>query len=184
MKAYVMVGISKRLLNKHFVKIGGKRMIDMVIDNLRDIGLEVIVYSKIYFETEVELIRDGGEWILPSFTNIIDMIQDRAFIFGGDMPLIKREAVEMIKGYRGESVIPRWETGYMEPLHGLYHKDFDVDKKAKSLHEAIKNGDAEFIPAEILPTETFFNINTREDLMWFRNYYNLKQKRIGDHHLL
>ncbi len=44
----VMVGKSKRLPNKHFLNvIENKRLIDVVIENLKNLNFKVIVYSKL-----------------------------------------------------------------------------------------------------------------------------------------
>ncbi len=167
MKAYVLVGISRRLPGKHFIEVApGKRLIDIVVDNLLSIGLDVVVYSRIPFEAEVPVIIDKSSWILESVISLIN--EEPFFLFGGDMPTVKKEAVEMmLSEFNGKSLVPRWpDTGYLEPLHAIYSLSvLPCLQGAKSITSGLSSCEAmEFIDAFILPEETFFNVNTPLDM--------------------
>ncbi len=181
--AVVMVGKSKRLPGKHFLNvIEGKRLIDVVIENLKKLNFEVIVYSKCDISVDAEVIKDESPWILPSFLNLFEILDENVFIFGGDMPFIKKEAVEIIEKYIEPdfSVVPRWEkTGFLEPLHAYY----DISIKA-CIKEELESSDkpsltgairrcrfVKYISAESMPQESFFNINTFEDFEKFRQAF-------------
>jgi molybdopterin-guanine dinucleotide biosynthesis protein A len=167
-RAYVLVGKSRRLPGKHFIEIfPGKRLIDIVVDNLLSLGLEVIIYSRIPFDANVPVLMDRSEWILESVISLVE--REPFFLFGGDMPTVKKEAVElMLEAHKSKfSVVPRWsDTGYLEPLHAIYTPETkECLKGAKSLTYGLKNCPyVRFVPAELMPKETFFNVNTSEDL--------------------
>ncbi len=169
MRAYVLVGISSRLRGKHLVEVlPGKRLIDVVVENIRAMGLEPIVYSKIPLEIDAPVIRDSSPWILPAIVSLLKR-DDGFFVFGGDMPLVRKEAIEIILSHfsPGKTIVPMWrETGYLEPLHAIYSQNsLSCLENARSLTSGLKNCPAVvFVPADELPSETFFNVNTAEDL--------------------
>ncbi len=170
--AVILVGRSKRFPNKHFSSVGNKRLIDIVLENLKRLGFEVIIYSKYPFPISAPLILDEDSWLLPSLISLLKKLNREVFIFGGDMPLIQREAVEKMMGYLNHSVVvPRWKNGYLEPLHAYYTpaivSAFERELRGDnpSLHGAIERcGDVHYIPAEEMPPLTFFNVNTPQDL--------------------
>ncbi len=169
MHAYVLVGRSHRLPHKHLMEIlPGKRLIDLVVENLKNIGLEVVIYSKFPIEADAPVVMDHSTWILPAVLSLLEM-DEGFFLFGGDMPLIKKEAVKtMLQAWDGVStMVPRWsDTGYLEPLHAIYTRAAKVClRNGKSLSLALKNCPAvKFLSAETLPKETYFNVNTSQDL--------------------
>ena len=169
MRAYLLIGHSHRLPRKHFLEVlPGKRLIDIAVENLKEIGFEVIVYSKIPIHTNVPVLIDKTSWILPAVLSLLEM-DDGFFLFGGDMPLIKREAIEMmLQIWDGvNSLVPRWSnTDYLEPLHAIYTRAaIPCLTEGKSLTQALKNcPSVKFVPAEEMPAETFFNVNTFRDL--------------------
>ena len=74
--------------------------------------------------------------------------------------------------------MPRWENGYLEPLHATYSRAFReiLEEKIKTgnyaLNRAIREANPYYLPIESLPEEwreSFFNVNTREDLGRIRN---------------
>ena len=173
MKAYVLVGNSKRLPRKHFIEVApGLRLIDMVIQRLHDIGLEVYVYSKIPVRLSVPVLIDKTEWLLPSIISLFSF-DSEFFLFGGDMPMVRKEAVDIIASHTrdGLSVVPRWSNGYLEPLHAFYTPSAlpclhgELKEEKPSLTHALSTcPGVRFLAAESLPEETFFNVNTAEEL--------------------
>ncbi len=165
----MLVGNSKRLPKKHLIEVlPGTRLIDLVVENLRKIGLEVVIYSKYPFPVDAEIIIDREPWILPSLISLFSR-DSEFFLFGGDMPLIKREAVEILLDHyeEGKSVVPIWRTtGYLEPLHAIYSSSsLSCLRDATSLTLGLSTCSAvKFVPADEMPKETFFNVNTQGDL--------------------
>ena len=163
-----MVGVSKRLPNKHLLKVwNNRRLIDIVIGNLKKLNLDVVLYSKIMLDVDAPVIMDNSEWILESIVSILKR-DSGVFIFGGDMPTVSAEAVELlISRYRGRTVIPRWrKSGFLEPLHGIYCDSvIPCLEGAASITAGLKNCQmVDFVDAELLPPQTFFNVNTRGDM--------------------
>ncbi len=100
-----------------------------------------------------------------------------AFVVAGDMPLLVPEFVDLIierfNRAKKPACVPRWSNGYLEPLHAAYSKEFRpfLEEKIKSkqyaINQAIRESEACYIEIESLPEEwreSFFNVNTREDL--------------------
>ena len=174
MRAYVLVGKSSRLPKKHLVEVLlGKRLIDLVVENLQNMGLNVVIYSKIPLNANAPVIEDKSSWILESVCSLFNF-SNEFLLFGGDMPMVRKKALamlfEQLDGKNG--VVPRWsDTGYLEPLHAIYTKRMlSCLCNAKSLTKGIENCPAvKFVPAEKMPKETFFNVNTKEDLEKLRS---------------
>jgi len=171
--AAVLVGHSKRFPGKHLEYISKKkRLIDIVVENLKKLGFEVIIYSKYPFSAPAPIILDEEDWILPSIISLLKKLNRGIFIFGGDMPLIRKDAVEiMMKNLSHNIVIPRWKNGYLEPLHSYYkpaaikalEKGLEID--TPSLHGAIKMcQDVYYLKAEGMDPLTFFNVNEPQDV--------------------
>ncbi len=139
----------------------------MVIENLVNMGIDPIIYSKVPIESTVPVISDNSRWLGEAIVSLLEH-DDGFFVFGGDMPLIREDAVSyIIKRFHGKTIIPRWKkTGYLEPLHGIYTRSVaPCLKGARSLTYGLKQcKSVDFISAENLPKETFFNVNTLEDL--------------------
>jgi len=178
-RAYVLVGLSRRLPGKHTMKvISGKRLIDLVVDNLQNMGLDVVVYSKIPLDLDVPVLHDESSWILESVVSLLKM-DDSFLLFGGDMPLVRMEAVKLLlKNYGHTSVVPRWSNGYLEPLHAYYARSaIKCLEGARSLTLGLQNCPyVNFVPAEKMPEETFFNVNTRNDMELLKRILAAKDK--------
>ncbi len=168
--AIVLVGVSRRLENKHFLNFGSMSLIEHVIQNLKSFN----IFDTIYLSTIRDLHVEGAVTVkdaicagpLGGIYSAMQMARNPAFVFGGDMPFVKKEAVQfMISKFDDRSVIPRWKNGYIEPLHSLYYitsfPDLDL---SSSIHELISRIDRSYIPAEHFDPITFFNINTASDL--------------------
>ncbi len=175
--AVVLVGNSHRFPKKHLKYVGKRRLIDLVVKNLKNIGFDVVVYSKYEFSISVPIIIDEEPWILPSLVYLLKKIAKGIFIFGGDMPLIQREAVKKMMPHLSHAVVvPKWKNGYLEPLHAYYTpkiisllEEVMVSEKP-SLHSAIRKcRDAYYLEAENMPKLTFFNVNTPEDFEALKN---------------
>lgn len=82
MKAFVLVGKSTRLPGKHLIEVlPGKRLIDLVVENLQNLGLDVVVYSKIPLDLHAPVLCDKSPWILESVISLLKM-DDSLLLFG------------------------------------------------------------------------------------------------------
>jgi molybdopterin-guanine dinucleotide biosynthesis protein A len=112
---------------------------------------------------------------------------DYVLILPCDTPLIREQVLEKIvssvNGYK--AVIPRWQNGLIEPLHGVYH----VPNSISEIEILIKNGEknvknlilklnpVHFISIESLKEfdqelDSFYNINYKLDLDEAKNRLN------------
>ncbi|MBD6955630.1 MAG: molybdenum cofactor guanylyltransferase [Thermoplasmata archaeon] len=173
--ALVPVGNSKRLKNKHFLDFCGKRIIDAVIDNLEETGAfsRIIVYSHADIRVKnAEVIRDERlEGVLPLIFDAIRRYGENVFVLGGDMPLANRSSILPLLSYPEQlSVVPRWRNGYMEPLHSLYSTScINYEPEGRSINRFIERIPRIYFPAEDLPPNAFFNVNTQEDYERLKN---------------
>ena len=100
-----------------------------------------------------------------------------AFVVAGDMPLLVPEFVDFLVSEFQKSgklaCVPRWENGYLEPLHAAYSHalreilEENIKAGNYALNRVIRAMDSCYIPIESLPEkwrESFFNVNTRGDL--------------------
>lgn len=175
--AIVLVGISKRLENKHFLKLGELSLIEYVIQNIKSFN----IFDTIYVSTIKDLDIEGTVTVkdticsgpLGGIYSALKTSKNPSFVLGGDMPFIKKEAVEfIITKFKGISLIPRWKNGYIEPLHALYSiSHFPDIELSRSLHEMVSKIDKTYIPAEYFDPVTFFNINTASDLKFAKEKF-------------
>ncbi|NJF25791.1 molybdenum cofactor guanylyltransferase MobA [Thermococcus sp. Bubb.Bath] len=100
-----------------------------------------------------------------------------AFVVAGDMPLLVPEFIDFIiesfQKAKKPACVPRWGNGYLEPLHAAYSSSFRgfleerINSGNYAINQAIRESDACYVEIEKLPEgwrESFFNVNTREDL--------------------
>ncbi|USS40428.1 molybdenum cofactor guanylyltransferase MobA [Thermococcus aggregans] len=106
-----------------------------------------------------------------------------AFVIAGDMPLVQPEFVDYIvekfHKLKPHVCVPKWENGYLEPLHAAYSKSFleilekQIAKGRYMLNEAIRLSKPCYIKIETLPEawrESFFNVNTKSDLKKIKGF--------------
>ncbi len=169
--------------DKLLFKISGKPLILYTIERLEKAeGIDeiVLVASR---ENAEKLERLGygvviDELLVGPMGGIYTALSlGDAFVVAGDMPLLVPEFVDFIieRFYleKKPACVPRWSNGYLEPLHAAYLREFRsfLGEKIKSgryaINRAIRESEACYIEIESLPEEwreSFFNVNTREDL--------------------
>ncbi|MCD6524860.1 MAG: molybdenum cofactor guanylyltransferase MobA [Thermococcus sp.] len=169
--------------DKLLYKINGKPLVLYTIENLemaKTIDEIVLIASK----DNAERLRKLGyrvvvdELLIGPMGGVYTALGlGDAFVVAGDMPLLVPEFVDFIVSNFKKSgkiaCVPRWENGYLEPLHAAYSRAFRevLEERIKdgnyALNRAIRETDVCYIPIESLPEEwreSFFNVNTREDL--------------------
>ena len=131
-------------------------------EKLRPLGYEVVI-------DELLIGPMGGVYTALSLGD--------AFIVAGDMPLLVPDFIDFLVSKFRESgkvaCVPRWENGYLEPLHSVYSRSFrgileeKINAGDYALNGAIREANSCYVPIESLPEgwrESFFNVNTRDDL--------------------
>lgn len=168
--------------NKALARVGGRRLIDLVVELHRTIFDEVIVVSTHPIE-EIGLGCAVAADVLPRrgplaglATGLLHARRERAFVTACDMPFLNGALLSHLGGLApGKDIVVPVVGGRAEPLHAVYarsclpHVLEALDRGAGSL--------VDFYPAagvrEVGETEirrfdpellSFFNVNTTEDL--------------------
>lgn len=185
MRGAVLVGGRAKRFggDKLLFRISGKPLLIYTIERLeqaRKIDEIVLVASKenaeklegFGYEVVVDELMVGPMGGIYTALSLGD-----TFVVGGDMPLLVPEFIDFIverfEEAKKPACVPRWGNGYLEPLHAAYSSAFRdfLEERIKfgnyAINQAIRESDACYIEIEKLPKnwrESFFNVNTREDL--------------------
>ena len=180
-------GVSRRLgRNKALERIGGKALIERVIDSLVPLTTEVLVVvakpeqaAALHLPPSVRVVSDrypGRGSLGGIFTGLDASAELWSLVVACDMPFLNRELLQHLieESSNVDAVVPRLE-GQPEPLHALYSKACLApmermlqagDLKIAPLFEAVRvsyvdEGTIDRIDPRHL---SFFNINTEADL--------------------
>jgi molybdopterin-guanine dinucleotide biosynthesis protein A len=180
-------GASRRLgRNKALERIGGKALIERVMDSIGPLASEVLVVvgqpeeaAALHLPGTVRVVSDrypGRGSLGGIFTGVDAAAEVWSLTVACDMPFLNREVLRHLIEERGnvDAVIPRLE-GQPEPLHALYSKACLAPMermlraghlKIAPLFEAVRvryvdEGTIDRIDPRRL---SFFNINTKADV--------------------
>lgn len=176
-------GRSSRMgVNKSFLKLGNKTIIERIVDLMKSIFSEVIIITNTpdeYKFFNLPLYEDIYKWKGPLagiHSALVHSKTDKVFVISCDVPLMSKEMIEYIINYKSDKPIVFCEAaGYHQPLVGLYSKKIfneiekfisNNDLDDKSFHKFLNDIDAEIILPEKLDfykDELFFNVNRPED---------------------
>lgn len=186
-------GLGSRLgSNKPLQRIAGKPLISHVIQRLAGVSDECIVVIARHAS------RNDYLEILPDFVRVMnDEREEKSPLVGMvtalrateshyvvvltcDVPFVNRQVVQllMLRAPEADAVIPKWNSGQLEPLHAAYRTEPTLRESEKALTagnlspiEVISSlPKVAYISIEdeirVLDPElrTFFNVNTRPDL--------------------
>jgi len=118
-----LIAHSEYQINSYYKKINFPRDINFVVDD-----------TEFLEDTELRTPMLG---IYSGFKELDRLGFEKGFLLSGDMPLIKPKVVEFminsIKGY--DCSIPKWNTGYLEPLFAIYPVKNTFELAKKSIQE-------------------------------------------------
>ena len=187
-------GVSRRLeKNKALERIGGKALIERVIDSLVPLTTEVLAVvarpeqaTALRLPPSVRVVSDrypGGGSLGGIFTGLEASAEPWSLVVACDMPFLNRELLRhlMAQSSNVDAVIPCL-GGQPEPLHALYSKACLAPMermlragqlKIAPLFEAVR---VRYVDEETIdridPRHlSFFNINTQADLEEARGYF-------------
>ncbi|MBW1696836.1 MAG: molybdenum cofactor guanylyltransferase [Deltaproteobacteria bacterium] len=169
--------------NKAFLKIGGIRLIDRVIDTLLSIFDQVLIVAKDASMYEkfnlpvVEDLLDAQSPLAGIHAGLLSVSTDFAFFVGCDTPFIKREVIEILLDeieQQADVIVP-YSGLYYQPLCAVYSKrcvpvieaqleagDMKVDHFFYRLNVKTVSYDLfEGVDRNLL---SFFNVNDPSDL--------------------
>ena len=190
-------GVSRRLeKNKALERIGGKALIERVVESLVPLTTEVLVVvarpeqaAGLLLPPSLRVVSDrypGGGSLGGIFTGLEASAEPWGLVVACDMPFLNHELLRHLiaQSSNVDAVVPCL-GGQPEPLHALYSKACLVPMermlragqlKIAPLFEAVR---VRYVDEETIdridPRHlSFFNINTRADLEEARGY--LRQK--------
>lgn len=176
-------GKSKRLgKNKAFIQLGGKPVIQWVLDALRELCDELLISAnevELYSGLGVRVIRDapmGKGALVGLYSALIEMRNDFAFVAACDMPFLSRALLSYMMSHARDcdALVPRVGE-YIDPLHAIYSRKCVAaikkqialgNKQVRSFYGDIK---VEYVDKEIIYKLdpgglSLFNINSSADL--------------------
>ncbi len=183
-------GKSSRMgVNKAFLELEGRPLIDQIVETLQEVFAEVIVVANepllyLHLPTAIvtDIYKDKGS-LGGLYTGLFHASYDYAFVVPCDMPFLNRKFIEYMIDCIGphQIVVPRPLDG-LQPLHALYSRKtlppmarmLDNDKlKIIDLYQLVK---PLTIPAEVISSfdrqgRMFFNMNSPDD---FNRYLLLR----------
>lgn len=193
--AILVGGQSRRMgRDKACVEIVGRTMLERVIDRLRPLFGSLMIIggeSDLCDRPDIAVhpdLRPGMGSLGGIYTAVVKSPTEQVFCVACDMPFIRREVVEHMirrlgKGY--DAVVPRI-NGEFEPLCALYSRSIqstierDLDSGVRRIKTTLSSlrvrvvEDEELIPLDP-GLNTFFNINTPEDLEKAREIAGLEE---------
>ncbi|MHA1916898.1 MAG: molybdenum cofactor guanylyltransferase, partial [Candidatus Ranarchaeia archaeon] len=130
-------GKSLRIDEKPFLKINEKTLLEIIINQVRDLtdNLLVIVKNdnqktrieqlKIHnIKIVTDLIKEISTPLIGIYTALNSTLTPYVLILPCDSPIIQidflKELISMIQNYG--AIIPKWPNGWIEPLHAIYSK--------------------------------------------------------------
>jgi molybdopterin-guanine dinucleotide biosynthesis protein A len=180
---------------KALTDINGKPLISFVIEALEKVAGNIVISVRDKAQGELlepylhccRFAYDAHENIGPiaGILSGLEACKDEyCFIAACDMPFINEKVVRMLfmKSKYYDAAIPRWEDGFLEPLHAVYR----CKPMIRETEKAIKNGETVILAPifklhvnyvgmdEIKRIDpelrTFMNINTCEDIQELSEY--------------
>ena len=170
--------------NKFLATVGGRTVIDRVIETLRPLANRIILVTSpekdIILEHDVRIVRDAYPGTGPLggvYTGLVAADSEYAIVVGCDMPFLNpvllTYMLDIAPGY--DIVVPRLGGRMVEPLHAVYARTCIPKMKAR-----LEKGILAITPLfaelrvrylekeEYLPPDpqmlSFFNINYPDDL--------------------
>ncbi len=181
----ILVGGQSRRMRteKALIEVGGKRLIDRVLDVIAPLFSHIVINSNmpaLYREWDLPVITDilEGKGVLGGiYTGLVYARTDHVFCVACDMPLLNRDLIR----YMTESVdnfdalIPKTPDG-LQPLHAIYSKrcmtsvEELLHKNILKISELFPKVRSRYITEEQIRLfdpafESFLNLNTWQDVV-------------------
>lgn len=178
-------GKSSRMgFDKQFLEFGGKRLLDIIIEQIKEEFEEIIIitnkpeeYRGYPYRIKTDAIESIGP-LAGIYTGLKAARSKYSFLIACDMPYINMDYIGYMKGIiegYGVEVCISEKGGHIEPFHGFYSRDI-VEELEKYIEEGKRNIRGlisrldshyveEAVAREYSPDlKIFRNLNTQEDL--------------------
>ena len=185
-------GMGSRLgyREKALIDINGRLLIELIIERLEKIVDSIIISVRDLAQGEMleSALGRGYRFAYDDYRNLgpisgilsgLSECEDEyCFISACDMPFIHPDVVRLLfeKSESYDAAIPRWEDGFLEPLHAVYrcapmiHETKKaIERGAKIILAPIFKMNVTYVPMNEIrkldpDLRTFININTDEDI--------------------
>ncbi len=139
-------------------------------------------YEKYLSSLHVEIISDNSKVYAPIvglYAGLSKISSDYTLVLPVDSPLVSSEFVHFLISFAPThgAVIPRWPSGYIEPLHAVYHTESArsiiadlIESNEYRVHKIIEElRNVLYVSTEVLrqidsSLNSLININTPSDL--------------------
>ncbi len=171
-------------IDKAFARVNDKKLIDIVINNLRGCFEEIILVTnkpdKYCDYNDIKIVSDVIRGIGPIaglYTGLMAANSSYCFLIACDMPLINYDFIRYMKQeiikYRYDAVVTQRQKG-IEPFHGFYSVGLkkviaeNISNGIYSFYRMLKEREVLYINEEVASRfdrslNFFANINTKED---------------------
>ncbi len=120
---------SRMKFNKAFAQVGGKPVIQIIIDKLQPIFQELMIISnepQLFTSFGLPIFQDVYPYLGPVggiHSALVNASFDQMFILGCDMPFMNMQLVDYILGKINnyDSVVPEIDS-YLQPLAAVYNR--------------------------------------------------------------
>ena len=184
-------GMGSRLgyREKALIDIKGRPLIVLVIEKLKNVVDTIIVSVRDEAHGKMlESFLPGCRFAYDTYKNVGPLAgilsgleaceDDLCFIAACDMPFINENVVTMLfeKSEHHDAAIPRWDDGFLEPLHAVYKRKPMLRETKKAVEKGetiilapIFKLNVNYVPVEEIRKidpglRTFMNINTYHDI--------------------
>jgi len=186
--------------NKALVKLKDRPMIHYAIDQCEEIADKIVVsiskndtiepFRRV-LPSNVEIIKDDGATKKSPLTGLKSAISQfnsgYAAVIACDMPFIRSEVLsflfEEVLGF--DLAIPRWQNGYVEPLHAVYNikkvreclNRIRIDDSTRVSDLTFMLNSVNYVDVDILRKTdpylaSFLNVNSEKELMFAEGLLN------------
>jgi len=185
-------GMGRRLgyREKALIDINGRPLIELIIERLEKVVDRIIISVRDRAQGELlgATLSRGYKFAYDDHRNVGPMSgilsglseceDEDCFIAACDMPFINENVVKLLfkKSDNYDAAIPRWEDGFIEPLHAVYrcapmiHETKEaIGRGEKIILDPVSRINVNYVPVDEIrkldpDLRTFININTDEDI--------------------
>ncbi len=189
-------GMGSRLgyREKALIDIKGRPLIALIIEKLEKVVDNIIISVRDIAQSEIleTSLTRGYKFAYDDQRNIGPLSgilsglsvceTEYCFIAACDMPFINEDVVKLLfhKGEDHDAAIPRWDDGFLEPLHAVYRRASMIRETRKAIGRGetiilapVFRMNVNYVPVDEIrkldpDVKTFININTDEDIRKFQ----------------
>ena len=178
---------------KYLFEYDGETFLERLLSTLKDAVDEIIIvarddlhcrrFEEICAGFEAKIVPDIRKGLGPVgglHAGVQSAGGETIFAVACDMPFVNGDVIRYLFSLSGncDAVIPRWEEGFIEPLHAVYKRDalerYMHSHKSLSLRDMIDSINSCFVNVNDLrqydaDLKTFTNINNLNDLEKLNN---------------